>query len=441
MRRLFEVRKLVRVEKLVAGGQGMGRLADGRPFFVMGAFPGDEIFLENGEDRRTFVKARDYSVITASDARVTPDCADCARCGGCDWMWIHEAEQLRGKAEIISQCIERIAKIALSEPIIVHPSPQALRYRSRVRLQVQAGRVGFFVRGSHELVEVADCSVSSTELWELVRAVRKCVSGAPEVFSDVAHAEVRVLGGPRPFKERSSVFFALREGRRPGAGVSKALRNATRELGERAVVCFSNERAQVQTFAPIPEVDVGAPIGGFTQVNEAVNRMLVERVLDEVERAGARRFLDLFCGSGNFSLPLLRRGLSGVGVEYSAEAIAAARAQAEKLGTGSEFFAEACATYLERAQSIPGSFDVVLVDPPRAGAKDCIFALLKLRAPLLLMIACDPASLARDLGQLVRGGYRVRSVEGFDMFPQTHHVETLAILELDETARLSPPAS
>jgi 23S rRNA (uracil1939-C5)-methyltransferase len=267
------------------------------------------------------------------------------------------------------------------------------------------------------------------------------VSKTPSALSEVNYAEASVVCGPRASRERASVYFALFQ--RPGrkARVPSALRAATRELDERALVAFSSDEAGVQTFAPSPGVEVGAPVGGFTQVNEGVNQMLVERVLAEVRGARARSFLDLYCGSGNFSLPLLRAGLIGVGVESAAPAIYAARAQATKLGLPGRFVVESCATYLEREQLAPGSFDVVLVDPPRAGAKDCLASLQKLRAPLLMMIACDPASLGRDLGELVRGGYRLRTIEGFDMFPQTHHVETLAILELDETARLSPLAS
>jgi 23S rRNA (uracil1939-C5)-methyltransferase len=441
VRRLIDVGELVTILKLVPGGQGMGRLVDGRPVFTTGAFPGDVIFVKNGEDRRSFVEAREYSIETKSPARVAPKCADCASCGGCDWMWISKAEQLRGKAEMIAQCLERIGKIDFKGPISVHPSPEEFSYRSRVRLQVLAGRVGFFARGSHELVEVKECSVSSSELWDLVGAVRKVVSIAPSAFSEVNYVEARVFAGARPLKERASVYFALFQ--RPGAKarVSSALRAATRELRERALVAFSSEEAGIQAFVPSPGVEVGAPVGGFTQVNEGVNQMLVERVLAEVREVGARSFLDLYCGSGNFSLPLLLAGLSGVGVESSVSAISAARAQATKLGLPGKFVAEACATYLKRESPQRGSFDVVLVDPPRAGAKDCLGPLQRLRAPLLLMIACDPASLGRDLGELVRGGYRLRSIEGFDMFPQTHHVETLAILELDETARLSPPAS
>lgn len=441
MRRLLRVDQLVRIERLVPGGQGMGRLDDGRPVFVTGAFVGDQILLQTAEDQRSFVKARQYAVAEESPERVVPACAECTRCGGCDWMWINEAEQLRAKGDLIRQALERIGKLSVSESIEVHKSENTLRYRSRVRLQVKAGKVGFFSRGSHELIEVTDCKVSSEALWDLVGLIRRAVSAAPAAFFGVAHIEARVFDGGLLPSERASVYFSIRETGKGSARVSEQLEAATSALRERALVRFSTEGPVVQSYSPSPGVTTRAPLGGFTQVNEAVNRLLVLRVLEEVKRKGSRRFLDLYCGSGNFSLPLLTQGLVGVGVEYSAEAVNAARAQAEKDGLPGAFHAEGCADYLARTRHAPGSFDVVIVDPPRAGARDCVSHLLDLAAPLLLMIACDPASLARDLGELTRGGYRLLSVEGFDMFPQTHHVETLAILEGEQSARLSSPAS
>lgn len=448
MRRLLRAQELVRIERLVPGGQGMGRLEDGRPVFATGAFPGDEILLATGEDRRTFVQAREFSIARESSERVAPACLDCSQCGGCDWMWISEGEQLRAKADLIHQSLSRIGKLTVAEPPVVHPSPKTTRYRSRVRLQLKSGRVGFFSRGSHELIEVSDCLVSTDELWALVREIRQAVSSNPSAFDAVSYVEARVFEPallpreqPAALKERASVYFSLSE-TQPGSVRSRGeLRAATAPLQEVALVRFSSERPVAQSFSPSRGVTVRAPVGGFTQVNEAVNRMLVARVLAEVRRTFAHRFLDLYCGSGNFSLPLLHAGLTGVGVESSEEAVGAARTQAEQEGFPVEFYAEGCASYLARAAHAPGSFDVVIVDPPRAGAKDCVAHLLHLSAPLLLMIGCDPASLARDLGELTRGGYRLRSVEGLDMFPHTHHVETLAILEWEQSARLSQPAS
>lgn len=443
MRRYLLVDETVVIERLVPGGHGMGRLRDGRPVFAEQAFTGDVLRLEGVEDRKSFVFARKFDVVTPANSRRTPPCSDCKRCGGCDWMWIDDGEQLRGKADLITQALERVGRIAAPGPIFVRPSPRTQRYRSRIRLQVKGGRVGFFARGSHELVEVSDCLVSSEEVWQLVRDLRQVVKEHPGAFVGVTHAEVRVLEGLATMQERASVHVSLSPSRSSAPKrkqMVSELRKALLPLESKAAVRIGPEATSVQGFFPVPDVRVLAPIGGFTQVNEPVNRQIVERVVAEATRVGAKRFLDLYCGSGNFSLPLLHRGLEGTGVEYSAEAIEMARRQADASGLNGRFIAQACDEYLRELRE-GATFDVVIVDPPRAGAKGVISELLRLRPPHLLMIACDPASLARDLGELVRGGYRLDVVEGFDMFPQTHHVETLAILRTDESPRLSEPAS
>ncbi len=440
MRRLVPLDETVVIEKMVPGGDGMGRLSDGRLVFAERAFVGDELRLRTVEDRKSFVFARNFEVKTPSPNRRAPACPDCEPCGGCDWMWIDEAEQRRAKADLIAQALTRTGRVAFPEPVLVHPAPRSLRYRSRVRLQVKEGKVGFFARGSHELVEVSDCLVSSEEVWWLVERVRDLVHQRPSAFVEVAHVEVRVFDGVTPPRERRSVHVSLGPGSTKSPRPStRALRAALRPLESEASVRVASEPIPPQSYSPMHGTTVRAPVGGFTQVNEAVNQELVQRVVSEVTRAGARRFLDIYCGSGNFALPLLHLGLSGIGVEQSVEAISAAQNEAKTCSLDGQFIARACDRYLLDLDA-EARFDVVILDPPRAGARGVIPPLLRLRPALLLMIACDPVSLARDLGELVRGGYRIESVEGYDMFPHTHHVETLAILRVDESPRLSEPA-
>ena len=202
-----------------------------------------------------------------------------------------------------------------------------------------------------------------------------------------------------------------------------------RGLEEHMTLRMGRTEVPVQSYEPASGVPVLAPVGGFTQVNESVNQQLVSKVLEVAATASAESFLDLYCGSGNFSLPLLARGMQGVGVEQSREAIATARRGARALGLEAEFHAQASKAFVQVAQRERRHFDMAVVDPPRAGAKDVVRSLAKLKIPLIVMISCDPATLARDLQDLVAGGYRLRSVDGFDMFPQTHHLETLVVLD------------
>jgi 23S rRNA (uracil1939-C5)-methyltransferase len=430
----------VRIETLVPGGRGMGRLEDGRPVFVSGAFPGDTVLLQEVVEKSSFAEARARELVVASPERVTPGCPVHALCGGCDWMALGASAQENHKLSLLSQALTRVGKIPLEGvPFVFHRSPQTLRYRSRVRLQVKDGRVGFFSPKSHELIEVEDCLVSSEPAWSVVQEVRKVVKESPLVFTPVAHVEVRVVGHQLARANTSATFSPHPRGFSPSERA--ALSAAVEPLRTQMSVRLGSEKGALQVYSPSPGVDVLAPVGGFTQVNEAINQLLVARVVEEAVKHGARSFLDLYCGSGNFAMPLLKKGLTGVGVEASAEAIFAAKTSARMQSLDGQFFAEPCDRYLREASKQQRQFDLVVVDPPRAGAKGSIPHLIRLAPRLILMVSCDPATLARDLGPLVSSGYRLCSVEGFDMFPQTHHLETLAILTRDEFPRLSRPAT
>jgi 23S rRNA (uracil1939-C5)-methyltransferase len=164
-----------------------------------------------------------------------------------------------------------------------------------------------------------------------------------------------------------------------------------------------------------------------------VNRVLVQRVLELARDAGASTFCDLYCGSGNFTLPLVHAGLSGVGVEESASAISQARQAAEQQGLGAaRFYSEEAAAFAQRAARAGERFDLVILDPPRAGVKKSLDSMAELSAGRLILVGCDPVTFARDLARLGSLGLVVRGIEAFDMFPQTHHVEALAWLDRNE---------
>jgi 23S rRNA (uracil1939-C5)-methyltransferase len=170
------------------------------------------------------------------------------------------------------------------------------------------------------------------------------------------------------------------------------------------------------------------PWASFTQVNPAVNAALVEAVTAGATALGARTFLDLYAGSGNFSLPLAGGGRSGVMVELEPTAADSARREAASRGLSLEVIALSSARGLEKLNARGARFDLVVLDPPRAGAKEAIGGIVQLRPPGIAYVSCDPVTLARDLKELVAVGYALESVSCFDMFPHTHHVETLAWL-------------
>ncbi len=418
------------IERIVPGGRGFARSASGLPVFVRGGLPGDRLRAEQVRDKRSFLEVERFSLLEAGPERVPPSCVDEARCGGCDLMRLERAAQHQVKIGILREALMRTGGFQASDLPAIRlqaPGPE-LGYRLRVRLQVQAGKVGFFSSASHELIEVEACQVASPEVRTLLGMVRECVRSHSQAFADVESIEARVLPpglSNSPLVDRSSVFLALTRGKRPSAALGLAL-----ELLEvHARVSVAGEHQPIdQKLWVTDDVFVASPIGGFCQVHQGVNRALVSAVLELARSCGARNFLDLYSGSGNFSLPLAHAGLSGLGIELSRDATEAAvrgaRAQALK---NVEFRSGDVARAVAQLVSLAARYDLIVVDPPRAGARDVVRSLVEL-GKTLVMVSCDPVTLARDLKELVSAGAVIERLEAWDMFPQTHHVETLCVL-------------
>lgn len=345
------------IDRLVPGGDGFLRLPDGRAAFVAGALPGDEIEADEIEDRRSYVRATRWRLVAPGPDRVEPSCPVADACGGCDLMRLSRAAELRTKAGMLREALARTGGFHdLPDPLPVVTAGGDLAYRSRIRVHVdEQGRVGYFARGTHELVEIPGCPVA-----------------APGI--DAALVELR---------------------RRAAAG-----------------------------DVPAGDTELGAaPPGVFTQVNPAVNERIVADLVAGARERGAERFCDLYAGAGNFALPLARAGLSGVAVERAGAAVDAGRRAAETQHLDVRFIAGDVARHVKKLEA---RFDLVLLDPPRTGAREVIDGVLRLAPRFVAYCACDPVTLARDLRALAKGGYELEHVTGYDMFPRTHHVEALA---------------
>jgi 23S rRNA (uracil1939-C5)-methyltransferase len=391
----------------VPGGAGLCRLADGSVAFVEGAFPGDVVRPIELVRKKDFARVTRFELVTPSTERAVPACPVVDACGGCDWMKLERSAELREKANLVVQALERTGGIRLSARPAVVTAGGELGYRSRVRLHVDArGRVGFYARGSHTLVEVPGCPVAEPEVESGMAVVRALAEEAPGALARFESVEIRAREGAE------LAFVARRRDARsgaPGAARDEAL--VLERLGRHG-------RAAV--------VRHGAD---FSQVNRAVNDALVAHVVDGVRARGAATFLDLYAGAGNFGLPLARSGLRGVLVESDASSAGRARERAANEGLELEVLTKDVARALAGLARARRTFDVALLDPPRTGAKDALAGLASLGPGAIGYVACDPVTLARDLRVLVENGWNVVDVTCFDMFPKTHHVETLAWLE------------
>jgi len=417
-----------RIEKLVPGGAGMARLGDGRVGFATGALPNERIAVEASRVRKGYVEATRFRIVASAPERVSPPCAFVEACGGCDFLHVDYDAQLRLKAALLREALERTGGFRELGPIEVQASPERLGYRSRVRVHIDAGgRVGFFARKSHRLVAVTTCAVARPELDEALAAFRALLAAEPRLAAEFEQAELRVAPGAR----LPGVHLSARS--EPRAAAERA-RRLLDTLAERFSVTLAGVPSNSAVRWPLDgSLGVWVPPEAFVQVNWEVN-VLVGRALARgaIER-GARTFVELYAGAGNFTVVLLAAGLSGTAIENRTEAVAAARRSLEEqgLGRGVVVLGDAVQALAARARSEP--LDLAVLDPPRTGALELVEPLARAEPRFIAYCSCDPVTLARDARALVARGYALESVRGFDMFPGTHHVEALAWLR--RTAR------
>lgn len=379
----------VTIEKIVPRGLGMA-FAEKLTVFVPLSAVGDRLSV-----RLTQVKGRTAfgeieRVIEPSAVRVQPPCKYFGKCGGCDFQHLTYAAQLDAKAAIIKDSLRRIGKLDIDREIPMIPSPDPFRYRSRAQwhLNTRNTEIGYFRRGSHEVIDVESCPILDPVLDETLAELR----------SD--------LDWKSFWSEEASIDAAV--------GLDEKISLSSVDLAEPEVIEFQAAGERYSYDA-----------GTFFQGNSLLVESLIETALGEVRGGHA---LDLYCGVGLFSLPLARRFESVTGVEDSERAIDFARKNATNAGLENlRFFQDNVSEFLS-AREI-GSTEFVLLDPPRSGTeKGVIEQIVKLRASHIAYVSCDPAILGRDLRVFVDAGYSIASIVGLDLFPQTHHVETVVHL-------------
>jgi 23S rRNA (uracil1939-C5)-methyltransferase len=415
-------RLLLDVERLTFGFDALAH-HDGQVVFVPYAAPGDRVAARVVERHAGYLRARVETVATAGPDRVLPGCAYFPACGGCQWQHVAPPAQRAAKAAIVAEQLVRIGGIRDADVRPTLPSPADWQYRARITLVVEGRRAGYRRARSHALLEMHDCPIADATLSAHLEAARALVAS---VRAPLERVTVSVAPG--------GVALVARAAARPGpADIAASERLLARVAAVRGIVLSGGGVRLVAGDPTIcvplePGLDLEVPADVFTQVNPAANRLLIETVLARGRFAPGERVLDLYCGAGNFAFPVARRGASVEGVERNATAVAAARANAARLGFGHSTFR--CAPVAHALRDIRGDVHAAILDPPRAGAADVLPALAALRPQRVVYVSCDPATLARDARTLVRLGYRLARVQPIDLFPQTFHVESVAELLL-----------
>lgn len=441
----------VRIDQVVAGGQGLARSASGQELLVPLVLPGEVVVVRPHQVRKGYLEAELVEISSASPGRVTPICRHFGRCGGCDLQHADYGLQVEIKNGILREELGRAGvlngegAVELAEPL---HSPLPFGYRQRLRLQVdEAGRWGFFRGRSHVLEAIGECLLAGPE----INAVIRDFASSPALGRLLRNAqEIEVIASPAD----GEVILALwlRRKARP-ADLQAAGRVAAELARVRAVFLESEGQLRLGPFSaagdgkpgagagllslPFPALpELGIPAytliqeaGGFCQVNPEQNRRMIERMLAWLEGYGVRRAVDLFCGMGNFSIPLGLAGIAVTGSDLQRSAIRSAVRNAASAGLGNGVFVQAAADQAARDLAAAGErFELIVLDPPRRGCPEVIPLLPALGADLLLYISCDPATLARDLVRLSGLGYRIEKIGIVDMFPQTAHLESMVLL-------------
>ncbi len=415
------------VETLAHGRPGIARLA-GRVFFVEGVAPGDRVRARLVREHSNYVEAELLEVLEPGPARAPTPCPLVDRCGGCPWQQVAYREQLAAKTAAVREALRRIAGIDDPQVEETIPSPQALGYRNRLKLRFENGRLGFYRARTNSLVHIDDCLLAE----DVIR------TSLAEVEAFVATLATRV----------TRVEIASR-GQLPGVVVSinsagrlrRADAHRVRDLlaGGRSSVTgvlmwgrgWRRQWGDTERVFPIDSAGTTLRASGssFVQVNTEANRLLVGAVLEAAVKRRDERIFDLYAGAGNFSLPLARSCKQVVAVEADEASVEAMRTSAQRHGLRNlRLHASTVERFIETYQG--NTPDVVVADPPRSGLRNTAIEAASLGAARFVYVSCNPATLARDVKEMMKKGYKIAMVQPVDLFPQTFHVETMCALQL-----------
>ncbi|BCG47134.1 23S rRNA (uracil(1939)-C(5))-methyltransferase [Citrifermentans bremense] len=431
---------VIEIERLCYGGAGFGRI-DGKACFVPLTAPGDRARIRVVKEKRSFAEAEVVELLEPSPLRTPPPCPYFGVCGGCDWQHLPYEEQVKQKGEIFADTLGRIGKVPRELVLPVSPSPECYGYRSRIQLKLArkagAPMLGFFKRGSHEVVDLASgCALAAPVLNRLLAEIRGLLPRLPQLEGipqvDLAMGDDGDTIAVFHFRGKDAALLVDRLlAARPELPSATGVYVRSGEKGEMHYVFGADSLSYGVPAGLFPgsrEMRLRFSRGGFSQVNYRQNLELIRTVGEWGALQVGARVLDLYCGNGNISVPIAPLVREVVGVEGYAPSIADAAANAEGNGVSNASYQVGdAALSVRRLAKRKEKFDLVILDPPRAGA-EAAGDLAYLAPERILYVSCDPSTLARDLAQLCGAGYRVERSKPVDMFPQTYHVESVTEL-------------
>jgi len=434
-RRQLPEPSVVHIEAMSHEGRGIAHI-NGKTVFVFGALKGEEVRIQIKKTNRNFDQAVTLDVIQSSALRIQPKCDAFDVCGGCSLQHMDNDDQVEFKQQSLLEMMGHAA-IEVGEVIPALRS-KAWGYRRKARLGVKYVRkkgrvlVGFRERNTPYLADMSACEVLVPEVGHRLNELASLIDSMDaresipqiEVACDDDHVTLVFRSLKTLSREDSDKLIDF--------GKANALWIQLQPGGPDSIINLYPD-SQAMYFSPLADDDIkiGFEVVDFTQVNSAMNQQMVGQALRYLDLKRKDRVLDLFCGLGNFTLPIARRCAAVTGIEGDLSMVKRAKDNAlEHHIDNSEYFIADLTRPDPEAGWMRQQYDKILLDPPRSGAQEIVELISRFKARVIIYVSCQPSSLVRDSKILCDNGYRLTHLGIMDMFPQTAHVESMAIFEL-----------
>ncbi len=413
----------VEIEKLTFGGAGIAR-AQGKAIFVRGGLPGEVLKIKLTKEKGSYAEAKIEEILRPSPERTEPLCPVFGECGGCQWQHLIYSSQLKSKEIILKETLQRIGGLKDIETQPIVPSPKEYGYRNRVTLSTwfQKGgyRVGYYEEKSRRRVEIEGCPITTRPIAEAISRLSKSLSS----ISTPSYPLRKIhLSSEEKIAHLSLVSIRENDPKR-----LNSLCNHLKKSQEIESVSVAGDDEKEFEFTLFGLKFYSNP-SVFIQSNRDINERLVQTVVEWANLKGHERVLDLYSGIGNFSLYFAKMAKEVVGVDVSSKAVILAKRSADANSIRNVAFdASPAELFVEESVKKGDKFNLIALDPPREGAKEILKGLSELSPEKIIYVSCNPPTLARDLKTLTGLGYGIVKIRPFDMFPQTYHIESVALL-------------
>ena len=399
----------VQLEKLAYGGDAMGRLPDNRAVFVPFGLPGEQVRVRLVEEKKNFARGEIVEIIEPSRDRIAAKCGHFGECGGCHYQNIPYEKQLQAKTDILIDQLKRIGRIENPpvKPMVACPEPW--NYRNHVQFSLtRDGKIGFQAPNSNRIIQIAECHLpepSINDLWQELDFEPGTDVERVSLRSGLDDDLILILesGSPEPPELEIE------------AGISVA-----HVYEENLVVLAGSDHIRMRLLDR--DFKVSAP--SFFQVNTVMAGKMVGHLLAKLSLSPNSTILDIYCGVGLFSRFLAPKCGRLIGIESSRSACEDFTFNLDEFDNVELYEGEAEDVILH----LEAKPEIILVDPPRAGLDRAVVdGILKLSPGLIAYVSCDPSTLARDAARLINGGYKLKEITPFDLFPQTYHIESISL--------------